>query len=68
MSDLPCINQDVSLFDLIRKRQDLIRRKQIGHNNPFIVESIRVSLSDVNAQIKDLETAAKTGTVSIRLM
>lgn len=50
---MECINNDVSLFDLIcerKKTKDPVRIKEI------------------NAQIKELETLAKKGNVTIRLM
>jgi hypothetical protein len=61
MSDLPCINSNESLFELIQKKRELRKLIAIGFDKG-------AELSNVNDKIKSLETSAKTGTVSIRLM
>jgi len=70
MSDVmeQCINPDQSLAELYRIRSELIKKKRIGHNNPFIVESVRVSLSDINAHIKKVEDIGFNRNGIIRIM
>jgi len=70
MPDLPCINEDISLFDLIRMKKQIkgkITIAQISGKTDDI-PALKRAYKEAEQKIRDLEAAAKTGTVSIRLM
>lgn len=70
MTDLPCINQNESLFDLIqakRKIKDKITIAQLSGKIDNLPE-MKAEYKEIDRKIKSLEASAKTGEVSIRLM
>lgn len=70
MADLPCINQNESLFDLIhakRKIKDKITIAQLSGKIDNLQE-MKTEYKEIERKIKSLEASAKTGEVSIRLM
>lgn len=70
MSDLPCINQEVSLFDLISQKKTIKAKITIAQisGKTDEIPALKKEYKETEQKIRDLETAAKTGTVSIRLM
>jgi hypothetical protein len=70
MSDLPCINPDVSLCDLIREKQKIKGKITIAQISGKIDEipAMKKAYKEVDQKIKSLETSAKSGNFSIRLM
>jgi hypothetical protein len=70
MADLQCINNEVSLFDLIKAKREVkgkITICQISGKTDDI-KALKQEYKEIDQKIKALEDAAKTGTVSIRLM
>lgn len=70
MTDLPCINNNESLFDLIQAKTKIKGKLTIAQisGKTDDIPAMKKEYEEIDQKIKSLEASAKTGTVSIRLM